>query len=123
MLTQIEGFDAAASPHPRRKTHGVKVGHVCVGGGAPIVVQSMTNTDTADIETTLKQTLQLAEAGSEIVRWTVNVPEAAAAVPENKKRMPDAGCHAVISRDCHYTEHVLLTKSTDCVKAQDKYRI
>src|SRR5437773_3714396 len=84
MLTQIEGFDAAASRHPRRKTYGVKVGHVRVGGGAPIVVQSMTNTDTADIETTLKQTLELAEAGSEIVRWTVNVPEAAAAVPEIK---------------------------------------
>src|ERR1700721_4642825 len=91
MLTQIEGFDAAASRHPRRKTYGVKVGHVRVGGGAPIVVQSMTNTDTADIETTLKQTLELAEAGSEIVRWTVNVPEAAAAVPVIKKRLPAAG--------------------------------
>ena len=68
-----------------------------MGGGAPIVVQSMTNTDTADIETTLKQTLELAEAGSEIVRWTVNVPEAAAAVPEIKKRMLDAGCIAAIS--------------------------
>src|SRR5207249_1472056 len=79
MLTQIEGFDATASRHPRRKTYGVKVGHVRVGGGAPIVVQSMTNTDTADIETTLKQTLELAEAGSEIVRWTVNVPEAGGA--------------------------------------------
>src|SRR5438445_1290860 len=77
MLTQIEGFAAAASRHPRRKTYGVKVGHVRVGGGAPIVVQSMTNTDTADIETTLKQTLELAEVGSEIVRWTVNMSEAA----------------------------------------------
>src|SRR6266704_1045925 len=78
MLSQIEGFDATASRHPRRKTYGVKVGHITVGGSAPIVVQSMTNTDTADVETTLKQTLELAEAGSEIVRWTVNVPEAAA---------------------------------------------
>src|SRR5438067_1810600 len=101
MLTQIEGFDAAASRHPRRKTYGVKVGHVCVGGGAPIVVQSMTNTDTADIATTLKQTLELSEAGSEIVRWTVNVPEAAAAVPEIKKRMLDGGCTAPIIGDFH----------------------
>src|SRR5258708_26416391 len=96
MLTQIEGFDAAASRHPRRKTYGVKVGHVRVGGGAPVVVQSMTNTDTADIKTTLKQTLELAEAGSEIVRWTVNVPEAAAAVPEIKKRMLDPGCNSPV---------------------------
>src|SRR5438093_8477365 len=123
MLTQIEGFDAAASRHPRRKTYGVKVGHVRVGGGAPIVVQSMTNTDTADIETTLKQTLELAEAGSEIVRWTVNVPEAAAAVPEMKKRMLDAGCGAPIIGDFHYNGHVLLTKFPECAKSLDKYRI
>jgi (E)-4-hydroxy-3-methylbut-2-enyl-diphosphate synthase len=123
MLTQIEGFDAAASRHPRRKTYGVKVGHVRVGGGAPIIVQSMTNTDTADIETTLKQTLELAEAGSEIVRWTVNVPEAAAAVPEIKKRMLDAGCSAPIIGDFHYNGHVLLTKYPECAKALDKYRI
>src|SRR5437773_3698179 len=123
MLTQIEGFDAAASRHPRRKTYGVKVGHVRVGGGAPIVVQSMTNTDTADIETTLKQTLELAEAGSEIVRWTVNVPEAAAAVPEIKKRMLDAGCGAPIIGDFHYNGHVLLTKFPECAKSLDKYRI
>src|SRR6202043_2491077 len=123
MLTQIEGFDAAASRHPRRKTYGVKVGHVRVGGGAPIVVQSMTNTDTADIETTLKQTLQLAEAGSEIVRWTVNVPEAAAAVPEIKRRMLDAGCDAPIIGNLHYNGHVLLTKYPECAKALDKYRI
>src|SRR5258707_14202455 len=123
MLTQIEGLDAAASRHPRRKTFGVKVGHVRVGGGAPIVVQSMTNTDTADIETTLKQTLELAEAGSEIVRWTVNVPEAAAAVPEIKRRMLDAGCIAPIIGDFHYNGHVLLTKYPECAKALDKYRI
>src|SRR5713101_733048 len=123
MLTQIEGFDAAASRHPRRKTYGVKVGHVRVGGGAPIVVQSMTNTDTADIATTLKQTVELAEAGSEIVRWTVNVPEAAAAVPEIKKRLLDAGCGAPIIGDFHYNGHVLLTKYPECAKALDKYRI
>jgi len=73
----------------------------------------MTNTDTADIETTLKQTLELAEAGSEIVRWTVNVPEAASAVPEIKRRMLDAGCMAPIIGDFHYNGHVLLTKYPD----------
>ena len=123
MLTQIEGFDAAATRHPRRKTYGVQVGHVRVGGGAPIVVQSMTNTDTADIASTFKQTVELAEAGSEIVRWTVNVPEAAAAVPEIKKRMLDAGCGAPIIGDFHYNGHVLLTKYPECAKALDKYRI
>src|SRR5213595_2231323 len=122
-LNQIAGFDATGSRHLRRKTYGVNVGHVCVGGGAPIVVQSMTNTDTADIATTLKQTLELAEAGSEIVRWTVNVPEAAAAVPEIKKRMLDAGCAAPIIGDFHYNGHVLLTKYPECAVALDKYRI
>src|SRR5712664_3134652 len=123
MLTQIEGFDATASRHPRRKTYGVKVGHVRVGGGVPIVVQSMTNTDTAEIETTLKQTLELAEAGSEIVRWTVNVPEAAAAVPEIKRRMLDAGCNAPIIGDFHYNGHLLLTRYPECAQALAKYRI
>src|ERR1700756_924127 len=122
-FTQIAGFDATGSRHPRRKTYGVKVGHVQVGGGAPIVVQSMTNTDTANVESTLKQTLDLAEAGSEIVRWTVNVPEAAAAVPEIKKRLLAAGCNVPIIGDFHYNGHVLLTKYPDCAKALDKYRI
>src|SRR5260370_1977139 len=123
MLTQIEGFDAAASRHPRRKTYGVKVGQVRVGGGAPIVVQCMTNTDTEDIETTLKQTLELAQAGSELVRITVNIPEAAAAVPEIKKRLLDAGCDVPIIGDFHYNGHVLLTKYPGCATALDKYRI
>jgi len=123
MLNQIAGFDAAALRHPREKTYGVKVGNVTVGGGAPIVVQSMTNTDTADVETTLKQTLELAEAGSEIVRWTVNVPEAAAAVPVIKKRLLDAGCNVPIIGDFHYNGHVLLTKYPECAAALDKYRI
>src|SRR5271157_2001335 len=123
MLTQIAGFEQTASKHPRRKTYGVKVGHVRVGGGAPIVVQSMTNTDTADVETTYRQTLELAEAGSEIVRWTVNVPEAAAAVPVIKKRLLDAGCRVPIIGDFHYNGHVLLTKYPECAAALDKYRI
>jgi (E)-4-hydroxy-3-methylbut-2-enyl-diphosphate synthase len=123
MLNQIAGFDAAALRHPRKKTYGVKVGNITVGGGAPIVVQSMTNTDTADVETTLQQTLELAEAGSEIVRWTVNVPEAAAAVPVIKKRLLDAGCNVPIIGDFHYNGHVLLTKYPECAAALDKYRI
>ncbi|HWY08971.1 MAG TPA: flavodoxin-dependent (E)-4-hydroxy-3-methylbut-2-enyl-diphosphate synthase [Candidatus Acidoferrales bacterium] len=123
MLNQIAGFDAAALRHPRKKTYGVKVGNVTVGGGAPIVVQSMTNTDTADVETTLQQTLELAEAGSEIVRWTVNVPEAAAAVPVIKKRLVDAGCNVPVIGDFHYNGHVLLTKYPECAAALDKYRI
>jgi (E)-4-hydroxy-3-methylbut-2-enyl-diphosphate synthase len=123
MLNQIAGFDASALRHPRKKTYGVKVGNITVGGGAPIVVQSMTNTDTADVETTLQQTLELAEAGSEIVRWTVNVPEAAAAVPVIKKRLLDAGCNVPIIGDFHYNGHVLLTKYPECAAALDKYRI
>src|ERR1700747_649295 len=122
-LTQIAGFDASGTRHARRKTYAVKVGNITVGGGAPIVVQSMTNTDKADIETTLKQTLELAEAGSEIVRWTVNVPEAAAAVPEIKQRLLAAGCNVPIIGDFHYNGHVLLTKYPECAKALDKYRI
>ncbi len=120
MLNQISGFDAAALRHPRNKTYGVKVGHVQVGGGAPIVVQSMTNTDTANVETTLQQTLELAEAGSEIVRWTVNVPEAAEAVPVIKQRLLDAGCRVPIIGDFHYNGHVLLTRFPECAKALDK---
>ena len=123
MLNQISGFDASGLRHPRKKTYGVKVGHVQMGGGAPIVVQSMTNTDTADVETTYQQTLELAEAGSEIVRWTVNVPEAAAAVPVIKKRLLAAGCRVPIIGDFHYNGHVLLTKYPECAAALDKYRI
>ena len=123
MLNQIAGFDATALRHRRKKTYGVKVGHIQVGSGAPVVVQSMTNTDTADVETTLQQTLELAEAGSELVRWTVNVPEAAAAVPVIKKRLLDAGCRVPIIGDFHYNGHVLLTKYPDCAKSLDKYRL
>lgn len=107
----------------RHKTVGVKVGKVQVGGGAPVVVQSMTNTDTADAPSTAKQYLELAQAGSELVRVTVNIPEAAAAVPEIKRRVLDAGCDAPLIGDFHYNGHVLLTKYPDCAKALDKYRI
>src|SRR5512134_2945733 len=105
------------------KTIGVKVGHVQVGGGAPIVVQSMTMTDTADAAGTAKQCVELAEAGSEMVRVTVNLPEAATAVPEIKQRMLDAGCEAPLIGDFHYNGHLLLTRSPACAAALDKYRI
>ncbi len=107
----------------RHKTVGVKVGKVQVGGGAPVVVQSMTNTDTADPLSTAKQYLELAQAGSELVRVTVNIPEAAAAVPEIKQRVLDAGCDTPLIGDFHYNGHVLLSKYPDCAKALDKYRI
>src|SRR6516165_3195094 len=107
----------------RHKTVGVKVGKLQVGGGAAIVVQSMTNTDTADIASTTQQCFELAQAGSELVRITVNVPEAAAAVGEIKKRLLDAGCNVPIIGDFHYNGHVLLTKFPDCAAALDKYRI
>src|SRR5437868_10271527 len=105
------------------KTVGVKVGHVQVGGGAPIVVQSMTMTDTADARATAAQCIELATAGSEMVRVTVNLPEAAAAVPEIKERMLDAGCTAPLIGDFHYNGHLLLTKFPECARALDKYRI
>ena len=105
------------------KTIGVKVGRVQVGGGAPIVVQSMTMTDTADARATGVQCVELAEAGSEMVRVTVNLPEAAAAVPEIKQRMLDAGCEAPLIGDFHYNGHLLLTKYPRCAEALDKYRI
>jgi 4-hydroxy-3-methylbut-2-en-1-yl diphosphate synthase IspG/GcpE len=89
-------FVAHTSSIPRRKTYGVRVGKIIVGGGAPVVVQSMTNTDTANADSTFQQCLELAQAGSELLRITVNVPEAAAAVPEIKQRLLDAGCTAPI---------------------------
>jgi (E)-4-hydroxy-3-methylbut-2-enyl-diphosphate synthase len=107
----------------RHNTVSVKVGKVLVGGGAPVVVQSMTNTDTADAATTARQCIELAQAGSEMVRVTVNVLEAAATVPEIKQRMLDAGCDAPLIGDFHYNGHVLLTKYPDCARALDKYRI
>src|ERR1700683_3970563 len=110
-------------PITRRKTVGVKVGHIQVGGGAPVVVQSMTNTDTADIAGTVTQCKELADAGSELVRITVNMPESAATVAEIVTRLRDLGCVAPIIGDFHYNGHVLLTKYPDCARALDKYRI
>src|ERR1041384_8079470 len=105
------------------KTVGVKIGSVQGGGGAPVVVQSMTMTDTADAAATAAQCIELVEAGSEMVRVTVNVPEAAAAVPEIKQRMLDAGVTAPLIGDFHYNGHLLLTRYPEAAKALDKYRI
>jgi (E)-4-hydroxy-3-methylbut-2-enyl-diphosphate synthase len=105
------------------RTIGVRVGSVQVGGGAPVVVQSMTMTDTADAAATAQQCIELAEAGSEMVRVTVNLPEAAAAVPEIKLRMLDAGVTAPLIGDFHYNGHLLLTRYPRCAAALDKFRI
>jgi (E)-4-hydroxy-3-methylbut-2-enyl-diphosphate synthase len=105
------------------RTVGVRVGSVQVGGGAPVVVQSMTMTDTADPVSTAQQCIELAEAGSEMVRVTVNLPEAADAVPEIKQRMLDAGVTAPLIGDFHYNGHLLLTRHPHCAEALDKYRI
>src|SRR3954463_6553604 len=105
------------------KTVGVRVGAVQVGGGAPVIVQSMTMTDTTDAKATAQQCIELAEAGSEMVRVTVNIPEAARAVPEIKQRMLDAGVTVPLIGDFHYNGHLLLTRHPDCAAALDKYRI
>jgi (E)-4-hydroxy-3-methylbut-2-enyl-diphosphate synthase len=107
----------------RRITHPVLVGNVKVGGGAPIVVQSMTNTDTADITATVKQIIELSTAGSELVRITVNSEEAAAAVAEIRNRLDSQGYSVPIVGDFHFNGHKLLEKYPDCAQALDKYRI
>ena len=107
----------------KSSTLPVAVGRVIVGGGAPVVVQSMANTDTADARGTFEQCLALAEAGSEMVRITVNLAEAAAAVPEIKRRLLDAGCEVPLIGDFHYNGHLLLSQYPDCAAALDKYRI
>ena len=100
-----------------------RVGSVAVGGGHPVVVQSMTNTDTEDAASTAAQVMLLAEAGSELVRVTVNTREAAAAVPEMVRRVREAGISAPIIGDFHYNGHTLLTEYPACAEALDKYRI
>ena len=105
------------------RTTTVRVGSVNIGGGAPIAVQSMTMTDTADIEATAAQCIELADAGSDMVRITVNQDEAAKAVPDIKQRMLDSGCTVPLIGDFHYNGHLLLTRHPKCAKALDKYRI
>lgn len=107
----------------RKITHPVLVGNVKVGGGAPIVVQSMTNTDTADVTATVNQIMELATAGSELVRITVNSEEAAKAVAEIRNRLDSKGHSVPIIGDFHFNGHKLLEKYPDCAAALDKYRI
>lgn len=109
--------------HARKKTHQVRVGSILMGGGAPVVVQSMTNTDTADRNATVKQVLDLARAGSEIVRVTVNNEDAAREVPYIIEALQKKDCHAPIVGDFHYNGHRLLNEFPDCAKTLAKYRI
>ena len=111
------------APEQRHVSVPVKIGDVIVGGGAPIVVQSMTNTDTADVDATFKQVADLARAGSEMVRITVDRDEAAAAVPHIKERLLKVGITTPIIGDFHYIGHKLLADHPACAEALDKYRI
>ena len=110
-------------PAPRRKSIPVRIGHVTVGGDAPIMVQSMTNTDTADPEATAEQVAALARAGSEVVRITVDREEAARAVPRIREKLDRMGLTVPLVGDFHYIGHMLLTKYPDCAQALAKYRI
>ncbi|WP_068084074.1 flavodoxin-dependent (E)-4-hydroxy-3-methylbut-2-enyl-diphosphate synthase [Polycladidibacter stylochi] len=112
-----------SAPFPRRQSVGVDVGGIMVGGGAPIVVQSMTNTDTADIDKTVAQVSALARSGSELVRITVDKDEAAAAVPKIKERLQRIGVEVPLIGDFHYIGHKLLADHPACAEALDKYRI
>src|SRR5688500_4167673 len=112
-----------AAPAPRRSSVPVDVGGVLVGGGAPVVVQSMTNTDTADIAGTVAQAAALSRAGSEIVRITVDRDEAAAAVPHIRDRLARMGLRVPLVGDFHYIGHKLLADHPACAEALDKYRI
>ncbi len=120
-------LEQAAGPSPRRRSVGVLVGSgtaaVQVGGGAPIVVQSMTNTDTADIDGTVAQVAALARAGSELVRITVDRDEAAAAVPHIRDKLARQNCFVPLIGDFHYIGHKLLADHPACAEALDKYRI
>jgi len=111
-------------PHPaRRATQQVQVDHILIGSNAPVVVQSMTNTDTEDITSTTQQVLELAQAGSELVRITVNTSAAAAAVPHIRRRLDALGCKVPLIGDFHYNGHRLLTDYPECAQALAKYRI
>ena len=110
-------------PKPRRASVAVEVGGVIVGGGAPVVVQSMTNTDTADVDATVAQVAALHRAGSEIVRITVDRDESAAAVPKIRERLERLGIHVPLVGDFHYIGHKLLADHPACAEALAKYRI
>ncbi len=113
----------ALAERRRHRTHAVRVGKVVVGGGAPVVVQSMTNTDTADVEATARQTAELARAGSEIVRVTVNNEAAARAVPRLRERLDLLGVEVPLVGDFHYNGHRLLAEFPEMAQALAKFRI
>ncbi len=111
------------SSFPRRQSQAMVVDHVTIGGGAPVVVQSMTNTDTADADSTVQQVYELWQAGSELVRITVNSPEAAAQVGLIRQKLDAMGCNVPLIGDFHYNGHKLLAQYPGCAKALAKYRI
>jgi len=123
MSDQSSSTPRTAEPEPRRPSVGVRIGKVTVGGGAPIVVQSMTNTDTEDPASTARQIAELARAGSELVRITVNTPAAAAAVPRIYERLQMMGVEVPIIGDFHYNGHQLLEQEPACAEVLAKYRI
>jgi (E)-4-hydroxy-3-methylbut-2-enyl-diphosphate synthase len=122
-MTPDSSTSPDAGPAPRRRSVAVDVGGVTVGGGAPIVVQSMTNTDTADVAATVAQVAALARAGSELVRVTVDRDQAAKAVPHIRDRLAAAGIAVPLIGDFHYIGHTLLTDNPACAEALAKYRI
>ncbi len=109
--------------HSKTATQAVQIDHITVGGGAPVVVQSMTNTDTADVKATTQQIAELAKAGSELVRITVNSVEAAAAVAECRQNLDEMGINVPLVGDFHFNGHKLLEQFPDCAQALSKYRI
>ena len=113
----------ALSEIQRHRSHAVSVGGVTLGGGAPVVVQSMTNTDTADVDATVRQVMELADAGSEVVRITVNTDEAAKAVPHIRDRLRVRGYEVPLVGDFHYHGHLFLTRYPECAEALAKLRI
>lgn len=113
----------SGSPIVRRLAQRVMVGGIAIGGGMPVVVQSMTNTDTADAQGTAQQVFELAQAGSELVRITVNTSEAAAQVPRIRELLDNMGCKVPLVGDFHYNGHRLLTEFPECAQVLDKYRI
>src|SRR5215207_5867090 len=125
-ISSPETYPASESlggPASRHRTVGVLVGSVMVGGGAPVVVQSMTNTDTGDVDATVAQVAALAQAGSEIVRITVDRDEAAAAVPKIRERLDRLGVDVPLVGDFHYIGHTLLNDHPACAEALAKYRV
>ena len=122
-LTEVKGFPELNKKEQASKTVAVQIDHITVGGGAPVVVQSMTNTDTVDVIRTVKQVAELAKAGSELVRITVNTLEAAQAVPEIRQRLDKIGCNVPLVGDFHFNGHKLLAAVPECAQALSKYRI